>query len=476
MIFSKRICILLVLLAASLSAGYAEVCAVYFTGIGCPHCAKTDPVIFKDLLQKYPDLVVIEYEIYQQAENSGLLFEYNELYGTGLGIPLIIFDEENYIIGDTPILTQIENKLQSIKENACLLLGKKVKFKDLNLDELPGKPKIWHGQRILIKDKLNDAAGNVKELLTAENVETVLSKFSHEEVKAEEVALSGSSVKFKKAARIGGWVLQWNDVAKDANKSDDLNKSSSHPNTGGSVADSNKNDWKKGDLTIAKIVSLAAVDAVNPCALAVLTLMLIAILTYNPTDKKKVLFAGLAFTFAVFIIYIFYGLVIIKFFQLIQMLTAIRLTLYKILAVFAVLLGLLNIKDFVAYKPGGFLTEMPLFLRPKVKKLILGITSVKGAFLVGAFVTIFLLPCTIGPYIIAGGMLSVFELFATLPWLVLYNIIFILPMLAITIFVYLGYTTVENVSGWKEKNIRYLHLVAGCILLLLGLAMFFGLV
>lgn len=227
-------------------------------------------------------------------------------------------------------------------------------------------------------------------------------------------------------------------------------------------------------LTLAKIISLAAVDAVNPCALAVLTLMLIAILTYNPERKRNVLLAGLAFTVSVFIMYMIYGLVIIRFFQLVQALTSIRLLLYNILGVAAIVLGLLNVKDFIKYKPGGFATEMPLFMRPKLKKLISGVTSPKGAFVVGLFVTVFLLPCTIGPYIIAGGILSAIELLSTLPWLLLYNAIFVAPMIAITLIVYLGYSTVENVSGWKEDNIRYLHGIAGAIMALLGVAMIMG--
>ncbi len=227
-------------------------------------------------------------------------------------------------------------------------------------------------------------------------------------------------------------------------------------------------------LTISKIVSLAAVDAVNPCALAVLTFLLVAILTYRPEEKRAVLHAGLAFSSAVFILYLFYGLVIIRFFQLVQALTFIRLWLYKLLGIVAILLGILNLKDFFRYKPGGIATEMPLSLRPKVQKLIAGVTSAKGAFIVGAFVTVFLLPCTIGPYIVAGGILSAFELLSVLPWLLLYNLIFISPMLAITAGVYAGFTTVESVSGWKEKNIRYLHLIAGIIILLLGIAMVMG--
>jgi len=228
------------------------------------------------------------------------------------------------------------------------------------------------------------------------------------------------------------------------------------------------------ELTLTKIISLAAVDAVNPCALAVLTLMLIAILTYNPTKRYKVLAVGLAFSFTVFFVYLLYGLVIVRFFQLITLLTNIRLTLYKILAVFAILLGLLNLKDFVRYKPGGLLTEMPMRFRPTVKRIISGVTSVKGAIVIGSFVTIFLLPCTMGPYIIAGGILSALELLKTLPWLLLYNLIFISPMIGITVVVFIGFTTVENISKWREKNIKYLHFIAGLIILGLGIAMLMG--
>ena len=152
-----------------------------------------------------------------------------------------------------------------------------------------------------------------------------------------------------------------------------------------------------------------------------------------------------------------------------------RLALYNILGVAAIALGLLNLKDFAKYKPGGLMTEMPMFLRPKVKKIISGITSPKGAFAVGLAVTLFLLPCTIGPYIIAGGILSALDFMSAMPWLVIYNAVFISPMLGITLAIYAGVSRVEDVSGWKDRNIRYLHLVSGVIILLLGAGMVLGL-
>ena len=115
-------------------------------------------------------------------------------------------------------------------------------------------------------------------------------------------------------------------------------------------------------------------------------------------------------------------------------------------------------------------------MRSTIKKIISGVTSPRGAFIVGAFVTIFLLPCTIGPYVIAGGILSSLDIVKTIPWLLLYNAVFVLPMIAITIAVYIGIAKVEDVSGWKDRNIRLLHLISGTIILLLGIAMVLGLV
>ncbi|MCK4647738.1 hypothetical protein KAT24_02305, partial [Candidatus Pacearchaeota archaeon] len=97
-----------------------------------------------------------------------------------------------------------------------------------------------------------------------------------------------------------------------------------------------------------------------------------------------------------------------------------------------------------------------------------------GAFIVGLFVTIFLLPCTIGPYIIAGGILSAMAIIKTIPPLLLYNAIFVIPMIIITGIVYFGISKVEDVSGWKDKNIKVLHLIAGIIMLLLGIGLLLG--
>ena len=86
------------------------------------------------------------------------------------------------------------------------------------------------------------------------------------------------------------------------------------------------------------------------------------------------------------------------------------------------------------------------------------------------------MPCTIGPYIIAAGILSVFDMLANVPILLLYNLVFVAPMLAIVGVVYFGLGRVHDIYLWKERNIGKLHLIAGIIILGLGIAMLLGLV
>ena len=190
-------------------------------------------------------------------------------------------------------------------------------------------------------------------------------------------------------------------------------------------------------ITLLAIFGAAAVDAINPCALAVLILLLITIAGAAAEEhkKKKVLKAGLAFTLAVYLSYLLMGF---GLFSIIQS-AGITNIIKKIVGVLALLVGILNIKDFVRLGAGGFVMEVPISWRPKMKSLIKGVTSVLGAFLVGLVVSLFLLPCTSGPYIVVLGMLANSTTFwSAVPLLLIYNLIFVSPMVIIVALVYFG--------------------------------------
>jgi len=224
-------------------------------------------------------------------------------------------------------------------------------------------------------------------------------------------------------------------------------------------------------FSIAKITSLALVNSVNPCQIAMLVLVLVVILTQNQqSSKRKILFSGLAFILAVFLGYLFYGIVLVQLFQTF----AATLKSYSIylrygLTIFAMIIGALQIKDYFMYKPGNVGTEMPLSLRPRAKLWINRITSPGGAFLIGLVITLFLAPCTMAPLIVTTEALSTLGTLGALPWLLYFNFIVVLPLIIITLIVYKGFTTIENNAEWRERNIKKLHLVAGILLFGTGL-------
>ncbi len=229
------------------------------------------------------------------------------------------------------------------------------------------------------------------------------------------------------------------------------------------------------DINFFRITSLALADSVNPCAIAVLTMVLVSVLIHNPEKRKRVLFSGLAFITAVYVGYMFYGAIIIQFFRIFaEFLRNNSFYFFNSLAILAMILGALNIKDYFYYQAGGIATEMPMRMRPYAKLVINKITSPLGAFVIGFLVTLFLLPCTIGPYVIASGLLSELGFLKALPWLLYYNFLFILPMAVIVGLVYYGFSRVQDISGWKERNIRKLHLIAGILLFSVGFSLLVG--
>ncbi len=216
------------------------------------------------------------------------------------------------------------------------------------------------------------------------------------------------------------------------------------------------------------ITGAAVVDSINPCAIAVLLILLTVLMT-GAGNKRRALCAGLAFIFSIYITYFLFGLGLL---QLIAI-TNLSGVIAKIVGAVAVIIGLANIKDFIFYGGGGFVMEIPRSWRPALKKIINGITSPVGAFLAGFVVTFFELPCTGGPYFFVIGLLSqARNLVDVIPVLLYYNLVFVLPLLVIVFVIHFGISSIRRAEVWKERNIRLFHLIGGVIMLVLGFWIF----
>ena len=94
------------------------------------------------------------------------------------------------------------------------------------------------------------------------------------------------------------------------------------------------------DITIPLIVGSAIIDSVNPCAFAVLIFLILYLMTVK--NKKKMLAFGLVYIFVIFLVYFVAGLGLLSFVKSI----AITKFFYFFTAGLAILLGLINLKDF----------------------------------------------------------------------------------------------------------------------------------
>ena len=85
--------------------------------------------------------------------------------------------------------------------------------------------------------------------------------------------------------------------------------------------------------------------------------------------------------------------------------------------------------------------------------------------------SLFLVPCSSGPYLLVLTMIAsqnLMEKIIGLIYLIIYNLIFSLPMLLITILVAFGVKP-EKIQDWRNKNIKKLHLLAGILMSLIVL-------
>lgn len=214
--------------------------------------------------------------------------------------------------------------------------------------------------------------------------------------------------------------------------------------------------------TLGIVLTTAAVDSINPCAIGVLILMVSVILGNQGSMKKMLLLGGL-YIFAVFATYLIAGLGLVYFLGSIPLWVTEYLSItVGALVIFA---GILEIKDYFWYGK-GFSLHIPAVFATKIKQMS-GNVTVPGVIILGMFVSAVELPCTGAPYLAIISILSVNFNTTAFLMLVLYNIVFVAPLIIILLLVAAG-VKISDVKQWKQDNKHYMRLAAGMLLLALG--------
>lgn len=216
---------------------------------------------------------------------------------------------------------------------------------------------------------------------------------------------------------------------------------------------------------LAVLAPAALADSINPCAFAILFLLLTSILSKTKSMKKAV-FSGMMYVLSIFISYLAMWIGLYN-----AMASTENTFMLKVVVwVLGVTVWLLNLKDYLWYGRWGFAFGVPKAWKPYMHGLVWKITSPAWAFFVWLIVSLLLLPCTSGPYITLlwvlwaeYGSLTGMVYFH----LITYNLIFVTPMIVIIALIALGKQKVENLQKARQQNIRLIHLVIW--LLMLGL-------
>jgi cytochrome c biogenesis protein CcdA len=213
-------------------------------------------------------------------------------------------------------------------------------------------------------------------------------------------------------------------------------------------------------ITLFSIIIASLVDSINPCAFGVLIFLMISLLSMG--SSKRALKAGLLYTFMIFLTYFLSGL---GLFEIIQSLSSVASYIHIGVGALVFIFGLIEIKDFFWYGKGISL-KIPASTKPLIERTIQKGTIPAIIFL-GVIVSLFELPCTGGVYLAILTMMSQSQSFS-LFYLLLYNLIFILPLIVITLIIYKG-TNPEKLQNWTNQEKKWMRLVTGFLMIALAL-------
>ena len=222
------------------------------------------------------------------------------------------------------------------------------------------------------------------------------------------------------------------------------------------------------------VAGAGLLDGINPCAFATIVFF-ISYMNLVGRGRKEMLIAGGAFALAVFVTYFFVGLGTLSFMNYISQFSGVAKCVYLIAATATFAFAGLSLYDAVKAKQGktkDILLQLPRVLKLRIHKVIRERTRtsgvVAGALVIGFVISALELVCTGQVYLptltfVAGieGMRAY-----AVAYLLLYNLMFIVPLLIVFGCVYWGTTSMQL------GNVLQRHLVTvkvGISILLFGL-------
>lgn len=225
------------------------------------------------------------------------------------------------------------------------------------------------------------------------------------------------------------------------------------------------------------IMLAGLVDGLNPCAFATI-IFFVSYLSLSGKKGKEILLTGASFTIGVFIAYLLVGFGFYKVLDLVkEYLSVLSQILYALTAIFCLVLAALSIRDYFKTRNGDLddmALKLPEPLRKRINATVREGRNAKSyylsAFVIGLVVSMLELACTgqiYLPVIISMSTMPEMRGKASL-YIVLYNLMFIVPLIVVFILAYYG-TTSKQFTAFLKKHAATVKIGMAIVFLMLAI-------
>lgn len=207
----------------------------------------------------------------------------------------------------------------------------------------------------------------------------------------------------------------------------------------------------------ALVITAGLIDGINPCAFATL-IFFVSLLALNSYGRRQIAYVGGVFIISVFLTYLAIGLGIFQGLQRLEVFSRLSRLIYYAIALLVLGLGIYNLCDYIRYKKTGQMKGCGLKLHDRLRKIADTRKSlaalIVATFVTGCIVALFEFPCTGQVYFptIAFVLKVPYLRASAFLYLILYNLVFTLPLVAVFLLADKGFAS-EKFSLFTNKHL-----------------------
>ena len=237
------------------------------------------------------------------------------------------------------------------------------------------------------------------------------------------------------------------------------------------------------------LIAVGLIDGINPCAVTVIVFFM-SFLAFQGYRKREIVVIGLIFIFSVYLTYVLIGLGIFQFLYRLQSFWLLTKIINITVGVISIIFSIYALYDFIQYKKTKSTDDMLLSLPKGIKNQIHKVIGVhyrahnkpqEGAFkkhllglalsalITGFLVSVLEAVCVAKIYLptIVFVLKTTTLKLKALSYLLLYNLLFVLPLFIIFLFALFG-TSSERFSAILKGHLGTIKILMGIMFLGLG--------